>query len=120
MVSHVPSEPVTDVASTPKARLDIDAPLPGPLAHGAVVIPFHKDHLQIVPVYGETAAQVVSRLRHLYLTLDNASWHWVQASSDLIVIQGLTSGRHTLQVDLADANHSLLDSHMIAFTIPEH
>jgi hypothetical protein len=57
---------------------------------------------------------------YLHLTLDHASWHWVQASSDLNVIQGQTDGRHTLQVDLADANHSVFNVRMIAFTIPEH
>jgi hypothetical protein len=85
-----------------------------------VVIPFHADHLQIAPVFGATAAQVVPRVGHLHLTVDNANWHWVQASSDLIVIQGLAAGPHTLRVDLADANHSVLDSRTIAFTLPGH
>jgi len=107
-----------DSAAPQIARLSVDGPLPGPLAHGAVVIPFHADHLQIAPVFGATAAQVVPRVGHLHLTLDNANWHWVQASNDLIVIQGLASGPHTLRVDLADANHSVIDSHTVAFTIP--
>jgi len=107
-----------DSVALPIARLSVDGPLPGPLAHGAVVIPFHADNLQIAPVFGATAAQVVPRIGHLHLTLDNASWHWVQASNDLIVIQGLATGPHTLRVDLADANHSVIDSRTVAFTIP--
>lgn len=109
-----------DPAARSSPRLSVDAPLPGPLAHGAVVIPFQADHLQIAPVFGATAVQVVPRLGHLHLTLDDATWHWVQASNDLIVIQGLAAGPHTLRVDLADANHSILDSRTIAFTIPSH
>ena len=105
-------------AALPIPRLSVDGPLPGPLAHGAVVIPFHVDHLQIAPVFGATAAQVVPRVGHLHLTLDNANWHWVQASNDLIVIQGLAAGSHTLRVDLADANHSVIDSRTVAFAIP--
>lgn len=69
----------TDPTAPPIARLSVDEPLPGPLAHGAVVIPFHADHLQIAPVFGTTAAQVVPRVGHLHLTLDDANWHWLQA-----------------------------------------
>jgi hypothetical protein len=114
------SEPAVEPTASSSARLTVDAPLPGPLAHGAVVIPFHADHLQIAPVFGAAAAQEVPRVGHLHLTVDDANWHWVQASSDLIIIQGLVAGPHTLRVDLADANHSVLDSRTIAFTLPGH
>ena len=106
--------------SAAAARLRVEAPLAGPLARGVVVIPFHADHLQIAPVYGSEAAKVLPRLGHLHLTVDNAAWHWVQASPDLIVLQGLDGGPHTLRVDLADAQHQVLDSQTVGFTVPQH
>jgi hypothetical protein len=106
-------------ATEPPARLVVDAPLPGPLARGAVVVPFHAEHLQIAPVYGAEAARVSPRLGHLHLTVDHAPWHWVQASGDLIVLQGLDAGTHTQRVDLADAQHRVLDSRTVEFTLPE-
>lgn len=104
-------------ATEPAPLLTVDAPLAGPLSKGAVVVPFHVEHMQIVPVYGAAAAQVTPRVGHLHLTLDHAPWHWVQASSDLIVLQGLPPGSHTLQVDLADATHQVVDSRTIEFTL---
>lgn len=106
-------------AAEAPARLEVDAPLPGPLARGAVVVPFHAEHLQLAPVYGAAAAKVSPRIGHLHLTLDNAPWHWVQASPDLIVLQGLDAGVHTLRVDLADAQHQVLDSRTVTFTVPQ-
>jgi len=106
--------------SAAPARLRVDAPLAGPLARGVVVIPFHAEHLQIAPVYGSEAAKVLPRLGHLHLTVDSAAWHWVQASPDLIVLQGLDGGAHTLRVDLADAQHQVLDSQTVGFTVPPH
>lgn len=106
------------VAGEPPARVIVDAPLPGPLSRGTVVIAFHADHMQILPIYGPTAATVSPRVGHLHLTLDHASWHWLQASNDLIVLQGLPAGPHTLLVELADANHRVVDSTILDFTVP--
>ena len=39
---------------------------------------------------------------------------------DLIVLQGLDGGAHTLRVDLADAQHQVLDSQTVGFTVPPH
>lgn len=117
--SHQTDQQTTPAPATP-ARLVVDAPLAGPLSRGAVVIPFHAEHLQIAPVYGSDAAKVLPRIGHLHLTVDNAAWHWVQASPDLIVIQGLEAGPHTLRVDLADAQHQVLDSQTVDFTVPRH
>ena len=110
--------PVGGTAEAP-ARLEVSAPLAGPLAHGAVVVPFHAEHLQLAPVYGPAAANVSPRIGHLHLTLDNARWHWVQASPDLIVLAGLEAGLHTLRVELADAQHQVLDSRTVTFTVPQ-
>ncbi|WP_043329730.1 DUF6130 family protein [Curvibacter gracilis] len=101
-------------------RLRVDAPLAGPLTRGVVVVPFQAENLQIAPVYGSAAAKVVPRIGHLHLTVDNAAWHWVQASPDLIVLQGLDAGPHTLRIDLADAQHQVLHSQTVGFTVPQH
>lgn len=112
-------QPTAQASATP-ARLRVEAPLAGPLARGVVVVPFQAEHLQIVPVYGSDAAKVVPRIGHLHLTVDNAAWHWVQASPDLIVLQGLDGGPHTLRIDLADAQHQVLHSQTVGFTVPQH
>ena len=114
-----PTAAPVGVPAEASARLEVSAPLAGPLARGVVVVPFHAEHLQLVPVYGTAAANVSPRIGHVHLTLDNAPWHWVQASPDLIVLQGLEAGSHTLRVDLADAQHHVLDSRTVTFTVPQ-
>ena len=112
---HEPQAPVSEAP----ARLIVDAPLPGPLARGALVLPFHAEYIQLLPVYGTEATHVTPRIGHLHLTLDNAAWHWVHASNDPLVIQGLDAGAHTLRVDLADPQHRVLYSQTVGFTIPQ-
>ncbi|MQR01281.1 DUF6130 family protein [Glaciimonas soli] len=106
------------ISAEPAAQLFVDAPLPGPLAKGLVVVPFRTEHAKIVPVYGEAATHVVPRISHLHITLDHASWHWLQTNDEPIVIQGLSHGPHQLMVELADANHHQLAMQTVGFAIP--
>lgn len=102
----------------PAAQLIVDAPLAIPLAKGIVVVPFRTEHIKIIPVYGEAALRVVPRIGHLHITVDHAAWHWLQASEEPIVIQGLSHGPHQLTLELADANHHVLAAKDLDFTIP--
>ena len=77
------------------------------------------ENLKIVPVYGETASQVVPRLGHLHITVDDGPWHWLHASEEAIVIQGLPSGPHRVLIEFADANHKILEAETRTFDIPE-
>jgi len=51
----VPS-PLVAVANEPAPGLVVDAPLPGPLARGAVLIPYRVENVRILPVLGADAA----------------------------------------------------------------
>lgn len=105
-------------AAEPAAQLVVDAPLAAPLAKGLVVVPFHAEHMKIMPVYGEAATHVVPRLGHLHITVDHAAWHWLHASEEPIVIQGLSHGPHQLTLELADASHHVLVVKELDFSIP--
>jgi hypothetical protein len=112
------SHAVDATSAEPQAQLLVDAPLTAPLAHGVVVVPFHTEHLKIVPVYGAAASGVVPRIGHLHISVDHASWHWLHSSEEPIVIQGLSHGPHQLTLELADANHHRLAIKELDFTIP--
>lgn len=100
------------------ADLSVSAPIAALLAKGVVVIPFKSDDVKIVPLYGEAAAQVVPRLGHLHVTLDGAFWHWVHSDDGPIVLQGLSSGRHQITLELADAAHRILTTRKLEFVVP--
>jgi hypothetical protein len=101
------------------ARLIVAPPLPEALARGLAVIQYRAENLRIVPVFGPAALGVTPRIGHIHVTLDDASWHWVDASGEPLVIQGLTPGSHRVLIDLADPAHRVIDSKTITFEIPD-
>jgi hypothetical protein len=100
------------------AHLIVSPPLPELLARGVVYVPFSTDNLKVLPVYGAAARSVVPRIGHLHVTIDQESWHWVHSSAEPIIIQGLAAGPHKLRIDLADANHAVIESQTVSFEIP--
>jgi len=118
-LAHDHMTPAVSAAPQPAAHLVVSQPLAGPLSAGLMVITFRTENLKIVPVYGETASQVVPRLGHLHITVDDGPWHWLHASEEPIIIQGLPSGPHRVLIELADANHRVLEAETRAFEIPQ-
>lgn len=99
-------------------RLDVDPPLPGPLAKGAVFIAYRTENIRIVPVYGEGARDVSPRIGHLHVTVDGAPWHWADASNEPIILVGLAPGPHKVLLELADPTHKVILSKSVEFLVP--
>lgn len=106
-------------AAQPSAHLVVDAALPGPLAKGAVILPFRLENMKLMPLYGAPALSVTPRVGHLHVTVDDASWHWVHADSEPIVVQGLAAGTHHVTLELADPVHHVIESKTVSFEIPQ-
>jgi hypothetical protein len=104
-------------ASQEPARLVVGPPLAEALSRGLVVIQYRADNLRIISVFGPAALGVTPRIGHVHVTLDDARWHWVDASGELI-IQGLAPGPHRLLIELADPTHRVIDSEDFTFEIP--
>jgi hypothetical protein len=115
---HEPA-PIVAVASQPAARVVADAPLPGPLARGAVIIPFRTENLRIVPVFGIAPSDALSRVGHLHLSVDGAPWVWAHTSNDPVIINGLSPGPHRVLIELADPAHKVIHSQTVSFEIPQ-
>ncbi len=111
--------PVVPLAAQPAPRLHVDAPLPQQLANGLVIIRYRADNLRIVPVFGPAALDVSPRIGHLHITVDDAPWHWADASGEPLIIQGLPAGPHKVLVELADPTHKVIDSEVIKLVIPQ-
>lgn len=110
-----PADPQGEAAP---ARLLVDAPVAAFLSRGVLVLPFRTENVKVAPVYGDAAQGMTPRPGHLHVTVDRAAWHWVHASGDPLVIQGLPKGPHQVTLDLADANHRTLQSVDVSFTVP--
>lgn len=102
----------------PPARLLVDAPLPGPLAEGKVFIQYRAENLRIQPVFGAAALAVTPRIGHIHVTVDQAPWHWADASGEPIILVGLPPGPHSVEITLADATHRPIDSKSVSFVVP--
>ena len=100
------------------ARLIVGPPLPEFLSRGLVIIQYRTENLRIVPVFGPAALDVKPRIGHLHITVDDAGWHWVDASGEQLIIQGLDPGLHSVGIDLADPTHRVIDSQTVHLEIP--
>jgi len=103
----------------PPARIVVDPPLAEALARGVVVLQYRAENLRIVPVFGPAALAVSPRIGHLHVTVDDLPWDWADASGVPIIIQNLPPGPHRVLVELADANHHILDQRVVEFAVPD-
>jgi hypothetical protein len=103
----------------PAAKLVVDDPLPAPLAsRGVVVIPYCAENMRITSVFGPGALAVSPRVGHIHVTVDEAPWHWADASGDPLILRGLPPGPHTVLIELVDANHQTVDKGKVTFLVP--
>jgi len=104
--------------SEPPARIVVAEPLAAALARGLAVVPYRTENVRILPVYGPAALGVVPRVGHVHVTVDDSPWHWVDASGEAIIVQGLAPGAHRILIELADPTHRVIDRGIITFEIP--
>ena len=108
-----------EIKSEPPPNLIVDQPLPEGLALGFVWIQYRVENLRIVPVFGAGATKVSPRVGHLHITVDDLPWWWADASdSRTIDIAGLPVGQHKVRIELVDANHKILQTRTVTFTLP--
>jgi hypothetical protein len=109
---------VESLQNEPPAKIVIDPPLPEPLSHGRVVIQYRAENLHMVPVFGPATLAVSPRVGHIHVSVDDASWVWVDASGEPVILNGLATGPHKVLIQLENANHQLLDQGSVEFTVP--
>lgn len=109
---------VQPLQNEPPAKIIIDPPLAEPLSRGVVFIQYRTESLHIVPVFGPAALAVSPRIGHIHVTVDDATWHWADASGNPVIINGLAPGRRKILIQLVNANHQPLDPGAVQFTVP--
>ena len=111
--------PLVAIENEPPAKLIVDPPLPEPLAQGRVFIQYRTENLRVVPVFGKGALDVSPRIGHIHVTVDDASWHFVDASGETLILVGLKPGPHKVLIELADPTHKVITSETVKFTVPD-
>ncbi len=106
-------------ATEEPAHLIVDDPFADALARGLVVIQYRARNLRIVPAYGTAALHVTPRIGHLHITVDDSPWHWVDASGEPLIIQGLAPGQHQILIELADPTHRVIDRKTVSLEVPQ-
>ena len=51
--------------------------------------------------------------------VDDAGWHFVDASGETIILVGLKPGAHKVLIELADPTHQVITSQAEEFTVPD-
>src|SRR5205814_298059 len=100
---------VEPLQNEPPAQIMIDPPLAEPLSRGRVVTQYRTENLHIVPVFGPATLAVSPRIGHIHVTVDDATWHWADASGVPVIIQRLPPGQHKILIQLVNANHQPID-----------
>ena len=111
--------PLIAIESEPSAKLIVDPPLAEPLSRGLVFIQYRTVNLRVVPVFGKGALEVSPRIGHVHITVDDAPWHFVDASGETIIVVGLKPGPHRVLIELADPTHKVITSETVRFTLPD-
>ena len=115
---RIPS-PLVAIANEPAPKLIVDPPLPGPLARGAVLIPFRVENLRILPVLGAAARNVSPRVGHVHVSVDDLPWRWGHFDdTNTIVVNGLPPGQHKVLIELSDPEHNVFTGQTVTFTVP--
>lgn len=112
------ASPLVAIEDEAPAKLIVDPPLPEPLTAGRVFIQYRTENLRVVPVFGKGALTVSPRIGHIHITVDDAPWHFVDASGETIILVGLPPGPHQVLIELADPTHKVITSETVKFTIP--
>ena len=112
--------PLVAIENEPPAKLIVDPPLAEQLAQGLVFIQYRTENLRVVPVFGKGALDVSPRIGHLHITVDDAPWHFVDASGETVIVVGLKPGPHKVLFELADPTHRVMTSETVHFTVPDH
>jgi hypothetical protein len=110
--------PLIVIDNEAPAKLIVDPPLPEPLAQGRVFIQYRTENLRVLPVFGKGALEVSPRIGHVHITVDDAPWHFVDASGETIILVGLEPGLHRVLIELADPTHQVISSETVTFVLP--
>ncbi len=70
-------------------------------------------------MFGPNALDVSPRIGHIHVIVDDAPWHWADASGEPLILVGLPAGPHKVEIILANANHHPLDRATVEFVVPE-
>jgi hypothetical protein len=108
------------ISNEPPAELFVDPPLAGPLARGAVIIPYQTKHFRILPIFGASAVDVSPRAGHLHVSVDDLPWRWADAGDNgAVVVNGLPAGPHKILIELATPEHKVLTGRSVSFIVPD-
>jgi hypothetical protein len=57
--------------------------------------------------------------RGIHVTVDDAPWHWADASGETVVVVGLLPGPHKVLIELADPTRKVITSQTVSFMMPD-
>jgi len=54
----------------------------------------------------------------VHITVDDNSWHFVDASGETVILVGLKPGPHSVLFELADPTHRVIATETVRFIVP--
>ncbi len=112
------ASPLVAIEDESPDRLIVDPPLAGPMYERRVFIQYKAENLRLVPVFGKGALTVSPRIGHVHISVDDARWHFVDASGKTIILVGLSPGPYKVLIQLANPSHKIITAETVSFTVP--
>jgi hypothetical protein len=112
------SSPKKDTSEPTAAKIIVDTPPPELLAKGLAYLHYRTENLQIAPVVGPDALAISPPIGHLHVSVDDAPWHWTDASGGPVLVASLPPGPHKILIELVNANHQPLAQSVVKVEIP--
>ena len=115
--------PYEQLANEPAPRLIVDPPLAETLKIGVFQAQYRTENIRIAPVFGPGALQVLPRVGHLHVIVDDLPWWWADASDNNTVdVAGLPPGKHKVTIQLVNANHEVIhdQTKVLEFIVPPY
>ncbi len=106
----------------PPPKLIVDPPFKEPLAFGVFQAQYRVENLRIVPIFGAAASEVVPRVGHLHVIVDDGPHWWADASdSNTVDVANLAPGPHRVTIQLVNPHHQIFPGQVVtlSFTVPE-
>ncbi|MBD2158780.1 DUF6130 family protein [Leptolyngbya sp. FACHB-16] len=110
--------PLIAIENEAPTQLIVDPPLAKPLAQGCIFIQHRTENLRTLPVFGKGALKASPRIGHIHIAVDDAPWHFVDASDETIILLEPESGLHEVLTELAGPVNRAITSETVTFMLP--
>ena len=111
--------PTATTSALARPTISILSPATNAEIQSLAIIRFKVENARMASPFQPADTDRVLPAAHIHVSVDGATWHWIHASTDPVVITPLAPGAHTVTLELAGADHRPLHTQTVRFIVLE-